>query len=286
MIGKMIQPATLALAATLLTSATASAAYINGFEGAEYVAGTSLSSITDSLSGNTWSVYSTNGGTSVSSAIASSAHPASGSSHIRLSDTASSNIGTMLNLGSGATAMLTQPVVISFKAASLTTPTNSVNSLSIGDNNSFGSTKSWAAVSFSTTNTVVISAYKWGESYTGFSARNANGTYMTITPGTYISFEFTLDPTTYAYSSIKVNGVEQMGIAFTDPVVGSIPTSLKATPTSSAVLSATTDRYLKLWSGSGNVATFDVDDLSITAVPEPASAALMGLGSLLLLRRR
>lgn len=289
MIGTSQSSASLACWALALTAlaSTAQAAYINGFESAEYVDGVRLSSITDTTSGNPWILYSSNGtfGSGID-ATASTARPASGSAHIRLADGLSSaNVSARIDLGASATAMLTQPVVISYKVTASAKPTEGTASVSIGDSAAFNTNKVWASINWSSSNTIIVQGYQWGVTgYNGFTARNADGSYLIVTPGTYANIRFMLDPTTYTYSSIQINGIEQLGITWSG---GSIPAALKATSSSGVVLNPNTDRYLKAWSGSTNVATYDVDDVRLEAVPEPVSLSVMGLGcGLMLLRRR
>ena len=89
-----------------------------------------------------------------------------------------------------------------------------------------------------------------------FRAKNSNGTsYFTYTDSAYFDISFTVNPKTHQYTSIKIGGIEQLGLG--------------ANP-STAYINSTVETpgcYFRLYSLTSTTGTVDIDDLKVFSAP-------------------
>ncbi|HEV7300137.1 MAG TPA: hypothetical protein VGN72_12280 [Tepidisphaeraceae bacterium] len=255
---------------------TANAATLT-FEGAEYVNNKNVNEITDSTTNTTWTLGSTNGviGSSLRT-FASTAHPASGDTHVRFADANTShNMYASLALPSPGSA----PFNINFDlATSGFVGGGDAGKVIFGTSSTTAVVNSWFAFSPDTYAAGPTFAFLYKSTSASsnpnstFKPRNANGTSMILTAGEYVNLNFQIDPANFQYTSLTVNGVEQIGNAVT---------------TAYAPTTATPGSVFRLVGGSSTQLTYDLDNISVAAVPEP-SALVIGLlaATGLTLRRR
>ncbi|MHB1156258.1 MAG: PEP-CTERM sorting domain-containing protein [Phycisphaerales bacterium] len=263
-------------AAAGLSAGVARADYVNNFDAAPYSTnnGTSLSAIgNDNVTGTAWTV-SAGGGTS---AIASTANPFGGSGgHLRITDTSTANAVTArLNLAS--VLNLTNTFTVSFKTTDTSLAGGSNAIISFGEDSLFGNLNHWLQVSLATDtlNTVIVTyrTASLGGSALSFRAKQADGTSNFVyTDSSYFDVLAKINPTTYQYESLKINGVEQLGL-------GTIPATMYVPAT------VTPASAFRFYSGSATTGTIDIDNVSI-AIPEPATLGLLTIGGLMMLSRQ
>lgn len=158
----------------------------------------------------------------------------------------------------------------------------------LGDNStSAGSKAYWTAGFLSSGFLYLYEASSVG----GSSATAYNmGAYTTYSPlGNYVTFDITIDPTTHKYTGVTISGttsgaVDKLSTLTSQPGAGEIPW-LNGSGTNTAPLN-----YFVVAAGGAGTATFAIDDLSISNVPEPQSVTLLALAAggmaLACLRRR
>lgn len=273
----------------LATASAASANYSSGFEGVEYVLNNSISGTTDNTVGSAW-VVQTSGSDAIRDAnldvTTSGTNPASGAKHLLLVDTKSQGaITARLNMSS---VMPKDDIfTLSFKIAPTLTGSGGIaGSLLFGDSGGFydGGKNYWTRIGISgadagaSANTLTL-YYKasLASATTTFTLKNANGTNFSYTAGAYLDFSLTFDATGKKYSSIKLNGIEQLGLSG-NPSIAYVLTTAAATPGSEFQFFTTTN-----YTSTGTIA---LDTLSLSGgaqIPESACVALItGVGILLL----
>ena len=297
------------------SSRTTAAQYVSSFEGSEYVAGQTLTTglREDSVAGKFWRIVI--GGTgSTATATVGTSNPATGTKHLRIVDpstVANFNISANLDLTTAVSSVVTKPFTVSFRGSTtgITTNFSGVN-YSFGPDVSQGGFSSynpatplavqaqWLNVNVdnttftptggTTTNRgllITILTSRAGTTSISFRPRQADGrTLSTWADGGYFTVSATIDPYTFAYTSIVVNGVEQIGIA-RDSLNGNlIPATSFYIPAN-----ATPNSTFRFYSNSGNSGTADLDDLSVTPSLLPAAAptsftATAGSGSSVVLQ--
>lgn len=240
------------------------------FEGAEYISGSRLSTITDSQIGTVWTVYSSNGTVGTTGdAVVTTAHPADGLKNLRLTDTdATKNMSARISLAS--TMPSANLMTISFKLSlSSITGTNGVVNILLGDGPALSTaTNNWlylgvnGANDSTAPNTLSLN-YRTtaGGATSSFYLKNANATVYNFVDSQYLDLSFAIDKTTNQYTSIKLNGVEQLGLG--------------ANPATPYIYATTTPgSVFQFYTTSGATGTVDIDSLSV--VPEPSTFALLG----------
>ncbi|EIQ01577.1 PEP-CTERM putative exosortase interaction domain-containing protein [Opitutaceae bacterium TAV1] len=280
------------LAATLVSLALPSAAradYINTFEGSEYITGHTLDNVTDSQTGNKWSVFTTNGtiGTGLD-VITSDAHPAPapGTRHLRLNDTQNNaNLGAILNLAPAMPAADT--FTLSFKVSFDIKGTSGTGCILFGDQSTFADStkKYWLRIDIngseitSGTKNALVFYYKTALANPGlasFALKNADGTNFLYTANDYIDLSITIDKTTRQYSSIQLNGIEQLNLGTNPGIVYSAADTSTTIPGS----------YFQTYTGTNATGIIDIDNIALatpSGIPEPSTwVMLFGLIALAL----
>lgn len=289
--------------------------YVSSFEESEYIAGQPLTTglREDAIAGKFWRV-AVGGTNSTATANVATVNPATGSKHLRIIDpstAANYNISANLDLTTAVSSVVTKPFTVTFRGSTtgITTNLSGVN-YSFGPDVSSGGFSSYSAASpqasqsqwlninadattltptgGTTTNRgllITILTARAGATSITFRPRQADGkTLATWADGGYFTVSVTIDPNTFAYTSIVVNGVEQIGLA-KDSLNGNvIPASSFYIPAN-----ATPKNTFRFYSNSANSGTADLDDLSVTPSNLPGAAptaftATPGSGSSIVLQ--
>lgn len=228
----------------------------------------------DTSAGSSWA--------GITSTVASSANPFSGSLAVRITDSsASAAAGAKLNLVNSS-AVLTDEFRVKFSM--------SVGSdISAGTGNQVwvlfgqdfvGTGNHWFRLNYDDGTLRLYTANGSGGGYFGVNL----GTYASYSPlGGYVSFDITIDPTTHTYTNVSISG--SLLTADKTSVVaasngGTIPWSGAGAP----------GTMLNILTGGNDLGTVDFDALSVTAaIPESSTSALV-FGSIAtccaMLRRR
>lgn len=280
------------------TPRATAAEYVGSFEGSEYVPGQTLTTgiREDSVAGKFWNIPI--GGTgSTATASVSSANPGTGAKHIRIVDpstAANFNVSANLDLSTAVGSVITKPFTITFRGSTTGVTTNySGINFSFGPEASLGgfasfnpaaplaSQSQWLSVNTDTTTftptggtttnrgvLIPILTSRAGATSVNFRPRQADGkTLATWADGGYFTVSATIDPHTLSYTSIKVNGVEQIGIAKNSLNGTVIPSDQFFLP-ASAIPKST----FRIYSSSSNSGTADLDDLSVIPSNQPGAA--------------
>ncbi len=245
--------------------------FSSGFEYSAYSGSGTRLNFTDPNSGSDWTTVVNSGSLGASiDAYSSQANPAGGSgNHIRLIDAATNTIGTYLNTGATTTGSSNQSLRVAFKYAVTTSTGNSGNGLTFGDGpvSPYGFGNDWVAIRSGRDSGSLTYPYRAifinydtapGVSKTEAQAYKADGTYYNFVPGSYVNIVFKINPVTFQYQSIKVDGVEQLGMTVSNGLRAGIPAVayVPMTSTTNAPLS-----YFHLYSSSSATNTYDVDDV-------------------------
>lgn len=240
-----------------------------------YTNGATVIGKTDTSTGGAWSNFSGNSADMYSS----NAHPLAGVLSVRLQDAdALGSLATGAHLQvPNASSLLTSPFTFSLSMA--------INSVSAGTGSQVqiyfgqqlvGDGNHWLRAVYNDGNLQIVTGNGSID-----SAVNV-GAYTTYSPlGSYVTFNLTIDPSTHKYTSATISGTLSSADVTSTVLAsngGTIPW------TSSAGNPGTT---LGLIIGSNDTAVVDFDVLSV--VPEPSTAALLGLAALALgytIRRR
>lgn len=260
-----------------LMMASAYADFSTGFETSSgYTAGGQLVGVDDStLPGtSTWSAFTAGWSSTMTT---TTSNPQSGSQALRIVDNSSSAYGALLDVSNAIS--LTNPIRIQFSVAlSGIVAANSGSVLQFGLGGdmagfSLGSKKYWMAGSIY--NNAGSLSLNLGADY---ATHTGGQSYLLLSLGTsasqtgqYLTLDVTVDQTTGKYSSILVNGSDYTAAFATTSGGGYIPA---VGDTSNLPTTA----YMEFVAGGTTQATIDLDNLSVTNVPEPTSMALVGLG--------
>lgn len=208
----------------------------------------------------------------------STANPETGLQALQLNDTSGSDpLSASLNLGSAFDASSTFTVGFGMALSGISAGTGNQAQVYLGHNTtSPGVQPYWLSVFY---NDGALTMYV--NNSTGTSGTNITlGNYTDFSPlGEYVNFEFTIDPTTFQYTSVLLWGTTSGVVdktAFVQSVNGGYAPHLQATPES----------YLSFVTGSNDILVANFDDVYVTTIPEPSAVALMLLGGTGLLLRR
>lgn len=251
---------------------------VTGFETSNgYTSGGNIIGTTDLSSGTAWGTV--NGGGGAATWTASDSDPASGLlafNVVKSQNTAAS--GVQLNLGPAVSSVQSDPFTISFDlnvGADISSGTGNQaqvyygpqttpqNSLSNGSNVPY-----WVALRYNNGN---LDFYTANLNGTGGTAVNL-GSYTTYSAlGDYITFDITIDPATLQYTSVLVSGTlssADMTATVLASNSGFIPGHVAGTP----------DNYFSVFLGLNDTGTVNFDNLSVAAVPEPGTWAMLTFG--------
>ncbi len=230
---------------------------------------------TDAPAGANWNRLF--GSSSVDSRITSStANPQTGLQALRLDGNGTAALSASVNLS--AALSMTNPVHIHFGMA--------LDNISAGTGNQaqvyFGAATTTSSYWFST-------YYTDGFLYLGVNTPSGDynsgvnlGAYTDFSQlGEYITFDVTIDPTEFTYTSVVLTGTVSGAVDKTATVQaynnGTLPHLHDLSP----------DMYFSFVTGSNDTITADFDNVSVSSVPEPATVAFLFLtGAWLLLRKR
>lgn len=246
--------------------------YSTGFENTAYSGNGTRLSFTDPTSGNTWTTVVSSGslGATINS-VSSQANPAGGiGNHLRFFDLSTTQgAGTYLNTGATTAGNSSQSLRIAFKYAVTSSSGSSGNGMNFGDGPAtpynFGN--NWVEISAGRDSGSLTNHYRAifmnyntgpGTGKTTANTYKADGTYFNYVPGTYVSIVCLINPITFQYQSIQVNGVEQLGMKVASGLLPGIPAVAYAPMTSAATAPLS---YCHMFSNSAGTATFDVDDV-------------------------
>lgn len=255
--------------------------FTTGFETSSgYTAGGQLIGVDDTtLPGTTtWSAFQTGWSTTMST---TTSNPQSGTQALRIVDTSTAAYGALIDLNGNLNT--TSPIRVSFGVAlsSVTTDTGSVLQFFLGGDTTtigIGAKKYWMAGSiYNNAGSLTLNLAVDYAAHTGGQTYNLTslGTSAAAS-GQYITLDVTVDPTSSKYTSILVNGTEYIS-AFTTNSGGAFIPAVGDT-----TVSPPTTAYMEFVAGGATKATIDIDNLSVTSVPEAGSVSMVlaGLGLL------
>lgn len=259
-------PLNLVLLFTLGFGSTATRGQVvTGFETTDgsYVNGGSLTGVTDTSAGASWG--------SAASITTSNLNPYQGAQAVRINDTSASLAGgDSLNLVNSA-SLLNAPFrfKVSFSVVTgYSAGTNLQFFLEYGGTGA-ANNKDWVRINFDND---ILRLYT-GDGLGGVTGANL-GLYTAYSDfGSYVTFDLIVDPTTHKYTQVVVSGTKTStnwtNIITSNADGGTIPWTVSA---------GNPGTMLNLITGSNDTILVDVDALSVTAVPEPGSMALLFMG--------
>ncbi|AHF94492.1 hypothetical protein OPIT5_17585 [Opitutaceae bacterium TAV5] len=247
----------------------ARADYYSGFETGEYVLNQTIHGKIDSITNTAWTVQPLNGatrGTNVD-VVTANLSPAAGSQHLRLWDnTSSGKVTAYLNMASAMPADDT--FTLSFKASFNLAGGNA--GILFGDQSAtYDSSKNYWAWIAADQNGALTLRYKTSLETTTISTlsfKNGDGSAFVYTAGSWLSFSISIDKSTKQYTSVSVNGIEQLGL-------GGNASSAWSISTTSGVAGST----FQFFSNDATTGYVYLDELRISTgnIPEPRTWALL-----------
>jgi hypothetical protein len=259
-----------------LTTSVARADFTTGFESSSgYTSGNTVVGVQDTSapSGSTW----VNGfGGSLIAPTVSSSNPAGGSGlHLRIDDTsaaANHNSDARLNLTTAVD--LTKAFNFSFSFAVAAGQSGGTFGIILGDigYQLDGTGNNWFAFGINNNQGFVymrsggtVSQVQVSSNLTSFSD-----------PGNYINVSVDIDPTTRSISSFFISGTKKT----TDILATNSNFTGKQVPWQGDADNLP-DAFLNIGSSTANIGTLDIDNISLSNIPEPSTAAaLLGIGAL------
>lgn len=229
----------------------------------------------DTSLGGTWTaLFATPTGVLTSGGV-----PYNGALAIHLNDAGASAYGSQLQL-TNAASMLSSPFAfsIAMNVQSVATATSGQQVQIQFGASTFGSGSSWLKFGYdgfyssglgANRQTYFVSAWNG----TGYTTKYIDLTSVANGFGEYVSFNFTIDPTTHGYSNATVTGSKGT-MAF--DMTGLTAWDGTTTPSN----------YLSLVTGGSDEVVVDFDAISVSSVPEPSVAGLLVGGLLFGLARR
>lgn len=263
---------------------SSSAAFITGFETSSgYGTNTTVIGVHDSSAPgtNAWERFASLPSPD-SRMVTSTANPQTGTQALRfINDGSGTALATTLQLGSSVN--VANPFNIHFGMAlnNISAGTGNQAQVYFGFNGSqLGVQPYWFSLIY---NDGSLNLYLNNAANNNIIAVNL-GLYTTYSAlGSYISFDFAIDPATNKFTNVQITGT-LTSANLTSTVLaaaggGTIPH-----------LSATPNTYFSFTSGGNDTITADFDNLQITTIPEPSTNALImgsfALGIMVLFRRR
>lgn len=238
-----------------------------------YVDGASVFGKNDTSLGGTWAQFgSTN--TDAGTVTSSSVEPKDGLLSVRVAHTVNNAtaLGAKIN-ATNASSLLSSAFEfkISINVQTISTPTSGGQVQLYFGADVVGDDNHWLRLTVNSSNADLSLATVTMVTGTGTGTFHSVslGRYTDFAPGglgNYLDFDVKIDVATHLYTSVLINGIDRTSVIQASDG-GMIP--WKGT-TPGSMLNGLT--------GSNDVATVDFDAVSITAVPEPSSLVLVGLG--------
>lgn len=259
-----------------LMMASAYADFSTGFETSSgYTANGAIVGVHDvnSPSNATWSALFN--GTGVTT---STAHPQTGAQAMRITDASGSTAyGTYVDLGNSINS--SSQIHVSFGLSVVSRTTDNGNLLQFylgGDTTGIAGTtrKYWLGGSIYNSNgSLTLNVSQDDAARTGTMNYSLGNLTAFAALGEYLTIDLTIDPSTSTYTQISVTSSGGVTTPFTTG--GSIPAQYNST---TAGTGNPTTYYMEFVAGGTTQSVIDIDNLSVTNVPEPTSMALVGLG--------
>ncbi|PAW78309.1 MAG: hypothetical protein B9S32_07190 [Verrucomicrobia bacterium Tous-C9LFEB] len=273
---------------TLSLTVAARADFSTGFEttSGSYTAGSPVSGVHDTGLPGTASWSTLFGSTSAITVTNNPANVKSGTQALHVVDADTSAYGVSYNLAGAVNYSSAFTLHFSLNVSSVgLAPTATFGTpiqFYLGDNSTSAGTKAYWTSGYVSSGGVLylyVASSTNGSSVTGVNL----GSYTTYSAyGQYVDFDITIDPTTHKYTNLTLTGAASGAVDKTSTLLGSssggeIPwlNNTLGTPSSTFVLAA----------GGGGASVFDIDNLSISNVPEPTTIALAAFGTMILLGR-
>lgn len=257
------------IAGLLLAGAPLSAQILTGFETSDgYTAGASVIGVNDSgIPGSAaWTAIS---GFSATTPFASTANPQSGSMAWRLERTGSTSgaVASRINISDAGVDFAGAPISLSFGISinSFSTDTTNQFQIYLGDadiNPTAG--RYWTTIIFNNGSFYLYKATADGTANTPVNL----GAYTTYSPlGSYITFDMVFDPVAKTYTDLSLTG-SVSSASFASTIADE---RLPWRPN----LVGEPGKFLTFVAGSNDLIQVDIDNLSISNIPEPAQASLI-----------
>lgn len=272
-----------AFAGLALCGAPLSAQILTGFETSNgYTSGASVIGVNDTgIPGSAaWTAVA---GFSATTPIASSAHPQSGAMAWRLERTVSTTgaVASRVDLSGAGVNFASTPITLSFGLSINNFSAGTVNQFQIyfgdADINPAGG-RYWSTIIFTDGSFHLYKASVDGTQNVGVNL----GAYTTYSPlGSYITFSVSFNPVTKTYTDLSLSG-SVSSASFASTIAGE---RLPWRPN----LAGEPGKFLTFVAGGNDIIQADIDNLSISTIPEPAQASLLvggALAAFAALRRR
>ncbi len=264
------QLALVSTASCLLAGSLSAATISSGFEpttNGNYTAGGDVIGKQDTSLGGTWTSIWTTPPTGV---IFSSPTGQAGSTSLRIASDGTAARGANIQVANAASLLTsTFSFSLAMNVQSVGTPTSGQQVQVQFGAQTFGNNSSWLKFGYDGSAGGNQYYYIQGWNGTALTAKNVLTSSVTAGLGEWVTFNFTVDPFSHTYTSATVTGSKGT-VAFD---LTGLQMAWDGTTTPS--------NYLSLVTGNGDMVTVDFDNVSISTIPEPATAGLLMSGFLL-----